>query len=605
MKRNSSDNIISVLIILAEILAGVACFLSLYLHLPAQRYMSVLSMGRKYLNEMKYDESVNMYRKAIRIEPKEENGYLGLGQAYTAKADSLAHAGNTKIADVTLAYDKAADAYQKVIDLDQNSTDGYYYQAEVYTKAGDAAKSTAPELAYNYYQSALKVYKKVQTSSDSNDAVAKAMSDLTEKTAASQIAAFSIVEYHQSSEEDLVDTDGTNGILRLHNAVITVTDSKHAALEKSLGELKSKLIEIAKKNHQHHPGYDETMRAEVTRNDGIVFSVKVTDLCSYTGMRPDADPYYRGEWGFNYDARTGNLLTLDDVLTDPSNLLDTATKEYALENADVDADALLDRISATRARLDEAPVWWLSDSGLVLNAEANADSNGDGYLDRADNIPELDWYFSGYGAWTDETDYNMYFISADRFDMSLPYDQYGPLFQPDYLPGDHMAMLNGVDYVSQEEKCLEDAISRSDETDQKYASCRAMVTKFDFTGDGTDDIIVVIKETHDYDSKQAAYCYACDGGRAAYADELDLQAADDACGFQNDLIVRYENPDLESDGPEKFWYNRRFTWNGNELVNADAGIRDHAEDFFIEDAVNISQLTDLYDASVHMGWRSF
>ena len=124
MKR-SGGNMIPALIILAEILAGVACLLALYLHLPAQRYRSALRLGRKYLNEMKYDEAVNMYHKAVSIEPKRENGYIGLGQAYTAKADALANAKNSKLSDVTPVYDQAADAYQKVIDLDQENTDGY------------------------------------------------------------------------------------------------------------------------------------------------------------------------------------------------------------------------------------------------------------------------------------------------------------------------------------------------------------------------------------------------------------------------------------------------------------------------------------------------
>ena len=603
MKKNGG-NMIPAFIILVEILAGVACLLALYLHLPAQRYRSALRIGRKYLHEMKYDEAVNMYHKAVSIEPKRENGYIGLGQAYTAKADSLANAENTKISDVTLVYDEAADAYQKVIDLDQENTDGYYYQAEVYTKAGDALKSTAPDLAYNYYQSALDVYEKVQTF-DNNDAVSKEMDELTDKAAASQSFTRSIVEYQQSSEKDTLEINGTDGILRLHNAIFTITDSKHTALGKSLGKLKDSLIEIAEKNQNagyggyKGTGYEETMRAEVVRNDGIVFSVRVTDQFSYTHMSED-DPWYRGEWGFNYDTRTGKLLTLDDVFQDSSDLLETIVRENASAAGD-DDDALLDRMAATRSRLKAAPIWWLTDSGFVLNTEAEANINTDEGKDA--DAPDIDWYYSGNGAWTDNAslggsiDVGLEGEDVERLDMSLPYDKYGSLFQSNYLPRDYAAILNGVDYASQGERCLEDAISRSEETDQEYAKRRASVTKFDFTGDGTDDIVVAIAETYDYENKQAAYCYVCDSGHAVYADEIDLRYADDFCGYQNDLIVRYE--DMSSSFS---WYNQRFTWNGSEFVSVDTGISNaDTEDIFIEDVpgVDISQLTDLYDLSVY------
>ncbi len=426
---------------------------------------------------------------------------------------------------------------------------------------------------------------------------------LNEKAAAPQSATLGIVEYQQSSEKVSLDINGTDGILRLHNAMFAVTDSKYEALGKSLGELKDTLVGIAEKNQNagyadygSGSGYEETMRAEVVRNDGTVFSVRVTDQFSYTHMA-EADPRYRGEWGFNYDAQTGKLLTLDDVFPDSSDLLETIVQENASAAGD-DADALLDRMAATRTRLKDAPIWWLTDSGFVLNAEAEADINDEG---KDDDAPDIDWYYSGNGAWTDGASISgsidVGFQGVERLDLSLPYEKYRSLFQSVYLPRQDTAMLSGMDHASQEEQCLEDAISRSEETDQEHAKRRASVTKFDFTGDGTDDIVVAIKETYDYENKQAAYCYICDSGRAVYADEINLSDADDICGYQNDLIVRYEDASSAYS-----WYNQRFTWNGSEFVSTDTGISNaDTEDIFIEDVpgIDISQLTDLYDLSVY------
>ena len=366
MKRNDSNHIISGLIILAEILAGVACFLSLYLHLPAQRYMSVLSMGRKYLNEMKYDESVNMYRKAIRIEPKEENGYLGLGQAYTAKADSLAHAGNTKIADVTLAYDKAADAYQKVIDLDQNSTDGYYYQAEVYTKAGDAAKSTDADLADDYYQSALKVYKKVQDL-DQNQAVSKEMARLVAAAGTDSIIADSETDLdaensndklsitlvpHNQARGELFDSDTDYGKMlatysEIYSTIRIDTDGFDALKDavEHFNDTTKKNADQAYKTLSGEDGAQYSEDIDVLRADAKVLSF--IDVVNQPG---DLNSVSLQFW--NFDSETGERVTLDKVVTDTSRLsslimdaIPYDTDIESLTESDIASDIEEDRLN--------------------------------------------------------------------------------------------------------------------------------------------------------------------------------------------------------------------------------------------------------------------
>ena len=50
MKKNNKHTI-PTLAVLAIILTAAACLLAVYLHLPAQRYKSALTLGKKYLNE--------------------------------------------------------------------------------------------------------------------------------------------------------------------------------------------------------------------------------------------------------------------------------------------------------------------------------------------------------------------------------------------------------------------------------------------------------------------------------------------------------------------------------------------------------------------------
>ena len=153
-KRNDRHNLIYDMTILAEILAILACLFLLYMHSPAQQYKMTLRLAERYLNEMNYDEAVILFRKAIQIDPKKEKAYIGLGQTYTEKADSLANSENTKLPEVVAVYNQAADAYQKVIDLNKKNADGFDYQAAVYRKAGEAAKSENADLADSYYSKA-------------------------------------------------------------------------------------------------------------------------------------------------------------------------------------------------------------------------------------------------------------------------------------------------------------------------------------------------------------------------------------------------------------------------------------------------------------------
>jgi tetratricopeptide (TPR) repeat protein len=507
-----------ILRILGLIAIGMAAFglaLFIFIRTPQQRYRRCLATGRKYLNEMKYDEAVNMYRKAVSIEPKQENAYIGLGQTYTSQADSLANAGSAKTTDITGAYDKAADAYQSVIDLDQKNTDGYYYQAEVYTKAGDAVKSADADLASTYYTKAVNVYKQIQTL-DKNAAVAKEMTTLVAAAATPTPteAPAKAVKYNidADNEEDI----GAYGTLTY--PVITVTDSDHAALGKALGGLTDQLTKLAEDNQNVDGSYAEMMLAKVTRNDGIVFSVVVTD--EYAA---DKDDNYIYKWGFNYDAQTGKQLTLEDVFMETSDLPETIANEYASQNKGIDAKDISEEL---RTFIFDQPVWWLTDAEFVVDAEDD-----------------------GGGT-----------------EISLSYSKYSTLFQAKYLPSkDHgssdTATSTDIDYETLIDQCLDDAVQRQidggDGGDSRQYSSSAL---FDFTGDGTDDIIIF---TGSFETVRSAYCYVCDNGTPVCVDEPFGTRHGGLSGYKNDLFV--------SCADAYGWYADRYTWNGKNFTDTKLG----------------------------------
>lgn len=388
MQRNDRNNIIPALIILAEILAGVACFLAVYLHLPAQRYKSALRLGKKYLNEMNYDEAVNMYHKAVSIEPEQDDAYIGLGQAYTAKADSLANAENTKISDVTFVYDEATDAYQKVIDLDQENTDGYYYQAEVYTKAGDAAKSTDADLAANYYQLAIEVYGKLQTL-DRNQVVTKEMTRLVAAGGTDSDTAdtepepvpkssddkltITLVPHSQARGEfynsDVADGQTATIYSETYSTIRIDTEGFDALKDtvKDFNDTTKTNADQAYKELSGEYGAQYTENIDVLRADAKVFSF-VEDV--HQSVYPDSDPSPKF---WNFDSETGDSVTLNEVLSDTSDL-PSLLMDAIPDDTDVES---LSESSIASDLADDSLNWGIGYDGLhVLLADQKMGANG-------------------------------------------------------------------------------------------------------------------------------------------------------------------------------------------------------------------------------------
>ncbi|MCD8222662.1 MAG: zinc-ribbon domain-containing protein [Clostridiales bacterium] len=101
-----------------------------------KRYESLIKEGNRYLTEMNYEEAVIAFTKAIRIEEKEPDAYIGRGNAYTGLADK----GGSGDGDQS-TYQLAEADYKKALKLDKTLTDVYEKLSEVYLAQDKADKA--------------------------------------------------------------------------------------------------------------------------------------------------------------------------------------------------------------------------------------------------------------------------------------------------------------------------------------------------------------------------------------------------------------------------------------------------------------------------------
>ena len=62
---------------------------------PKARIKKQLELGEKYITEMDYENAVLAYREAIQIDPRNEEAYIGLAEAYEEWAEQCIDEGNT------------------------------------------------------------------------------------------------------------------------------------------------------------------------------------------------------------------------------------------------------------------------------------------------------------------------------------------------------------------------------------------------------------------------------------------------------------------------------------------------------------------------------
>ncbi len=114
-----------VVAIVIVIVAGV----TIYSNSPSQRFKEQISLGERYLSDLKYDEAISAFTAALEIDPKNKEAKKGLTQSSLELAKELIEDGNTKEARRILkdAYDLTDD--QKLADrieeLEEPTEDDY------------------------------------------------------------------------------------------------------------------------------------------------------------------------------------------------------------------------------------------------------------------------------------------------------------------------------------------------------------------------------------------------------------------------------------------------------------------------------------------------
>ncbi len=98
VKRSKNTIIIIILAIAIIILIAFIGFL-FFMNSSGQRVKRQLSLGEKYLEEMNYEDAIIAYNLVLEIDPKAEDAYLGLADAYIGLKD----------------YDKAYEAVKRGI----------------------------------------------------------------------------------------------------------------------------------------------------------------------------------------------------------------------------------------------------------------------------------------------------------------------------------------------------------------------------------------------------------------------------------------------------------------------------------------------------------
>lgn len=132
---------------------------------------------------------------------------------------------------------------------------------------------------------------------------------------------------------------------------------------------------------------------EMVRGDEIVISVKESDYSYYGGPHPGT--LYRAD---NFNTQTGELLTFDDIVTDPGDAHNFLT------------DYILDKMASPEY------------SGMFF----------DDYIDTVSGVDLNDrWYFSDEGFVVIFNEYDVAPYAAGHFEFTIPYDEFDYLL-PDY-----------------------------------------------------------------------------------------------------------------------------------------------------------------------------
>ena len=169
-KKKTIAGIVAAAVLIAVAIIGIV----LYQNAPTQRLKKQLSLGDKYLAELKYEDAIGAYEAALQIDAKSEPAYVGISKAYIGLENydkaldsvnrGMAAVGETEalvalqnqIADhyeamgdqylSEMNYEQAAAAYVAVLGIRKGAEDPYvglanaYIGEEEYTKALDTVE---------------------------------------------------------------------------------------------------------------------------------------------------------------------------------------------------------------------------------------------------------------------------------------------------------------------------------------------------------------------------------------------------------------------------------------------------------------------------------
>ena len=103
----------------------------------AEQLKEQLELGQNYLLEMNYEEAVVAFSKAIELDPKSIDGYLGIGQAREGQAEAVLADNRERALGY---YRQAAEAYEQVLVLSPQNTEIEEHLIAIYKELGDVEK---------------------------------------------------------------------------------------------------------------------------------------------------------------------------------------------------------------------------------------------------------------------------------------------------------------------------------------------------------------------------------------------------------------------------------------------------------------------------------
>ena len=152
--KNIEKTIITVAIILG-LLAVILGVFTFYWTRPAQRYQRLISSAEKYLADEDFEQALLAFEKAIFIDPKAVDAYIGKAGTYEQYAKKISNEDADK---AILLYEKAIETWDIVGEIREDSMKSNQAIAGLYMNEGELLKTSNEEKSYEVYQKADDIY---------------------------------------------------------------------------------------------------------------------------------------------------------------------------------------------------------------------------------------------------------------------------------------------------------------------------------------------------------------------------------------------------------------------------------------------------------------